>query len=947
MELLDGFTFYRLQSVPRPADSPARSDPVREQLFGALTATHAELLHQNTPNSAMAVIWHRAAGEHRMNFLAGGRPHFPPATPAPPGTTASILYPPGTKGTATDPTDVRDALAALPAWLCCAGSPDPLWTVQDEEIAPRGGFDDYTAQLHHPFAWLVLAEPLPAKTVDQELLALATAIPRLRQRENSELDRVALHRAQARYRELSRARTAGMWSIHILVGGADESTARRAAALLCASSDLDQLPYVLHPNGPALPFHHAVRARPGTPDTLQSPFTASTSLLTAIARPPRRELPGIRLIEPADFDMTPEREGPLHLGDILDQHDAPAGPFTVDTATLNRHTFVAGATGGGKSQTVRHLLEQLHHADIPWLVIEPAKAEYAAMAGRIGANNITVIRPGAPDAPAVGLNPLEPEPGFPLQTHIDLTRALFLAAFEASEPFPQVLSQALTRCYTDLGWDLVLSESRLPGIIPRYPTLTDLQKTALDVVEHIGYGKEITDNVRGFIDVRLGSLRLGTPGRFFEDGHPLDITDLLRRNTVLEIEDVGNDQDKAFFIGAILIRLHQHLRNRRAHTTGPTELQHVTVVEEAHRLLKRVEPGSPAAHAVELFTALLAEIRAYGEGIVIAEQIPAKIVPDVIKNTALKLIHRLPSADDRTAVGATMNLDDSQSRHLVSLPPGRAVAFTDGMDRPLRIAVPLGEAREKPSPGTPATIRNPRSAACGPHCQTRPCVLREMNHAARLADDPRLTLWTELLTIAHLVGKPAPRPDKTWLTSLTDGADRRTLECALAHRINTAINTRYTGLAAHYQPEHLAQHLTTSALATLDGQHTPCDGTEYGWQAGRYRWTDVFRALKASDTPDDGPHPSTADWAARGLTLSATTTAGQLKQVRAHPDSWLPDDTVLTGTGHQPAYAQALTRLDQSPTIEEQFLNSTRFLHLGTTWPLIVLQLTETTVSNE
>ncbi|WP_197370663.1 helicase HerA-like domain-containing protein, partial [Streptomyces clavuligerus] len=153
---------------------------------------------------------------------------------------------------------------------------------------------------------------------------------------------------------------------------------------LCASSDLSRLPYTLQPDSTVLPLHDAARHRVGTPDAPQSPFTASTALLAAIARPPRRELPGIRLTESAVFDTTPEREGPIHLGTILDQHHTPAGPFGVDTATLNRHAFVAGATGGGKSQTVRHLLEQLHHHGIPWLVVEPAKAEYAAMAGRIG-----------------------------------------------------------------------------------------------------------------------------------------------------------------------------------------------------------------------------------------------------------------------------------------------------------------------------------------------------------------------------------------------------------------------------------------------------------------------------------------------------------------------------------------------------------------------------------
>ena len=123
------------------------------------------------------------------------------------------------------------------------------------------------------------------------------------------------------------------------------------------------------------------------------------------------------------------------------------------------------------------------------------------------------------------------------------------------------------------------------------------------------------------------------------------------------------------------------------------------MVEEAHRLLRRPEPGGPAAagaaaHAVELFAGLLAEIRAYGEGLVIAEQIPARLVPDVIKNTAVKITHRLPAADDREAVGATMNATPRQSRYLVTLPPGQAAVFSDGMDFPVLVQVKDGTERE-------------------------------------------------------------------------------------------------------------------------------------------------------------------------------------------------------------------------------------------------------------
>jgi DNA helicase HerA-like ATPase len=326
---------------------------------------------------------------------------------------------------------------------------------------------------------------------------------------------------------------------------------------------------------------------------------------------------------------------------VLDRQRMPAGPLQLPVESLNRHVFVCGATGGGKSQTVRALLEAASRAGVPWLVVEPAKAEYRLMAARLTGSGAQVvrIRPGEADAVAAGLNPLEPavdDTGhrFPLQTHADLVRALFLAAFQSEEPFPQVLSAALTRMYEDSGWDLALGEPLTAGVTPGYPGLADLQRTAEQVVGEIGYSEEVKADVLGFIRVRLSSLRLGTTGRFLEGGHPVDVSRLLRRNTVLEIEDVGDDRDKAFLMGTVLLRLAEHLRlARREAPGGRPGLRHLTVVEEAHRLLRRPDrEGGPAAHAVELFAGLLAEVRAYGEGIVIAEQIPAKLIPDVIKN---------------------------------------------------------------------------------------------------------------------------------------------------------------------------------------------------------------------------------------------------------------------------------------------------------------------------
>ncbi|MQY22736.1 ATP-binding protein [Nocardia macrotermitis] len=930
--MLSGFRFHQLLTVPRTGslgDDRTQQPSRQAAIFAALTAAHADLALAG-PDSCLAVAWDRVGDDRRVRVLIGGRPGFLGASECDRGR--GVLFPPGAQACGVDTNSIAVHWKELPVWVRCTGRMDALWLRPREAShrIQRGGFEDYVAHLPGRFVWLVVASPVPVYDVDEKLAALEVRLPRLRARRDSEFDRVSLQRNEFNYRELSRARSTGLWNVHVLVGGADLEGTRRAAGLLCSAVDLEEFGYVLAPHAMTAEVDETWRARISEDDDGGgSPFVADTELLTVLARPPGRELPGVRMVEATEFDLTPEHYGEIDLGSVLDDADAPLHPFTVSLETLNRHGFVSGATGSGKSQTVRHLLEHLHTAHVPWLVIEPAKAEYAAMAGRIEAP-VSVIRPGDPDAVPAGINPLEPEPGFPLQTHIDLVRALFLAAFDAAEPFPQVLSHALTRCYTDLGWDLVLGEPRRPRPRPRYPRLDDLQKSAVQVVDSIGYGREVSDNVRGFIDVRLGALRLGTPGRFFDGRYRLDVAALLATDTVIEIEDIGTDTDKAFLIGVVLIRIAEHLRIRRTRDRCPG-LAHVTVIEEAHRLLRRAAPGSPAAHAVELFTALLAEIRAYGEGIVVAEQIPSKIAPDIVKNTALKIMHRLPAAEDRDLIGATMNLSPAQSRHVVSLPPGRAVVFTDGMDRPIRIDVPLGESREARRPA--------RMPVLAPIPREKPLVLRDLHRARVLAEDPQLTLWIELILLAHLVGRPGPVPDPDWVAMLS-GRDEPAIRTeAVGHRIRVAIDARYAGLAGYFPPEHLADHLRAFADAALGNLPVPCVEDESCWQAGRYRWADVEHALHDLDLPADRPHPDTDLWARRGLRLPGTTLAEQRDLLDAHPDSWC-DPHIVTGPDPM-VLGTCVDQLSQAVTIEQRLCHATSYLRGLTRWPLIFMEAPE------
>ena len=864
--LLDGLPGYLVGEIPRraepPPDQPAGrlADPGRGQRAAALTAAYHAGTADTTGRAAgrVALGWVRTAtgGPVRViaagDTLAGG----PAAAGGPPQVLLAL--PAGARATVLAGGELNRLLAALGCWRLVAVISDPLLAAggqPDDRAAPPGpaaGLSLDEALLGSwtgPFGWLVTAEPVPAA----ELRLLAEETGRRQRAAEVSADRfpgqaALAGRLRQRHTELQRGRSAGFWRITVAAGGTDQASAARVAGLLCASTRLDALPYALNPAPGSPPGPDQPPADPDGDGIPGLPGCGSTDLLAALARPPEAEVPGVRFAVRPEFDVTPETgltgtgltgSGPLagiELGQVLDRNLMPAGPFAVPAGSLNRHVFVCGATGAGKSQTVRCLLESATSRGIPWLVVEPAKAEYRLMAARLPGTEVIRIRPGEPDAVAAGLNPLEPAGDgtagrFPLQTHADFVRALFNASFQAEEPFPQVLSAALSRVYTEAGWDLALGEPRRAGAA--YPTLTGLQRAAERVVADIGYSQRVTDDVLGFIRVRLSSLRQGTTGRFLEGGHPLDFSALLSSNVVLEIEDVGDDGDKAFLMGTVLIRLAEHLRLTRSGGRQPPGLAHLTVVEEAHRLLRRPEPDAAgragaAGHAVELFAGLLAEIRAYGEGLVIAEQIPARLVPDVIKNTAVKITHRLPAADDRESVGATMNATPSQSRYLVTLPPGQAAVFCDGMDFPVLVKINDGTERERASPGPaadPGRVVSPRSASCGGGCAARPCTLREMRGGQRLLEDlPWLPAWAELTVLAHLTGWPVPVPVPAFLSAVR-AQPLRAVHCAVGHAVDAAVAVR-PGVT---RPAALAEHAAEAIRARTDRGEWWCDADEPQW----------------------------------------------------------------------------------------------------------------------
>ncbi|MGH3452163.1 MAG: helicase HerA-like domain-containing protein, partial [Haloechinothrix sp.] len=382
MALWEGFRFHRLTQVPIPSRD---GDPhsARRNAFGvlsaALGAAHAGLLATGD-GAALATAWIRPPGQEGMQLLRGGRPDFPPAMNAAPGETDGarrVLFPPGAAAIDLPTAQVAEEFAALGHWVPCAVRADALWATASprEAVAVRRHtFDRYAVHLGVPFAFLVMARPLRPDEVAPELDTLVNEIMPLTRPEVGEAKRIDLERHQARFRELSRARVGGAWQTSVLVGGVDAASAAASAAVLCSAAELDGLPYVLEPAGPARSLQEAMDADGGGPDG-RSGFTTGTELLTALTRPPDREVPGVRMVEPRTFDVTPElvAAGEVTCGEVLDEAGTAVGQLALSRDMLNRHTFVCGATGSGKSMTVRHLLTEASRVGLPWLVIEPAK----------------------------------------------------------------------------------------------------------------------------------------------------------------------------------------------------------------------------------------------------------------------------------------------------------------------------------------------------------------------------------------------------------------------------------------------------------------------------------------------------------------------------------------------------------------------------------------------
>src|ERR1700733_6708379 len=422
-----GLQAWQITELPRRPHVRPNSVPDQDRADVGATQRWQALVSAFHYGAPVAFGWMRETSGGAVRVLAAG--------PALAGGEEQVVlsFPAGARAQALPAGRAPDLLARMPCWMRLAGVTDALLAGRGDPGADSRGARPWLAggmlsPWSGPFGWLVLAEPVSAAQLHE--LAVEVSLAQLSaQRSDSPPAQLAAQRLSARHLELRQAAATGLWKVRLVAGGPSPAAAAQIAGLLCASTDLDGLPYALTPvpgcAGLAETMDSGLHAPAGLtqsallpparddPDVPAAavPFYASSKLLAALARPPAREVPGIRFVLRPDFDVTPELgsgvaqadgESAVPVGTVLDWNRVPAGELALPCASLNRHAFVCGATGAGKSQTVRGLLEAATGAGIPWLVVEPAKAEYRLMAARLPGTQGIRIRPGGRGHPPAG-----------------------------------------------------------------------------------------------------------------------------------------------------------------------------------------------------------------------------------------------------------------------------------------------------------------------------------------------------------------------------------------------------------------------------------------------------------------------------------------------------------------------------------------------------------------
>ncbi len=383
----------------------------------------------------------------------------------------------------------------------------------------------------------------------------------------------------------------------------------------------------------------------------------------------------------------------LILGEDPDHHRIE---FPLEN--LSKHAFLAGVPGSGKTNSMMHLIHEMHaRHGIPVLILEPAKHEYRVLTTLDDMQDLELFSPSAYTRFPLHINPFEFPKGMTLAEHIRNLLAVFDGAFHLEPPMPFLLDKSVEDIYHDHNWiHNMVNQGKLS-----YPTMSELYKKLEERLDHSDYAPEIRSNLKSALQVRIGSLMTREMGDIFDVPYSsVPPEEWVKRSAVVELESLGTDPANYMtLLIATLIRETLKVVDYDKKALGGKP-RHVMFLEEAHNLIgpvaqpKSGEDADPKSAATAYIVKMLAEVRALGEGIVIADQLPTAMAPEVIKNTSLKIGLRITAQDDRELLGGTMSANPDQLEKMAIFSPGQALCGYEPLLKPFEIQIPYFKAKE-------------------------------------------------------------------------------------------------------------------------------------------------------------------------------------------------------------------------------------------------------------
>lgn len=447
-----------------------------------------------------------------------------------------------------------------------------------------------------------------------------------------------------------------------------------------------------------------------------SVVTATTSLsgkeLSYSLNFPQKSIAGLPVIECAEFgrNITTYSANEieldkLKLGNIFHMNHKENIPVWLSKNSLASHTFITGSTGSGKSNTVYQILNEATKQKVKFMVIEPAKGEYKNAFGFD--EDVTVYSTNPKISSLLKINPFSFPNKVHVLEHIDRLVEIFNVCWPMYAAMPAVLKNAIEVSYENCGWNLLTSINSYGNNY--YPTFNDVCRNIKSIIDSSEYDNENKGAYKGSLLTRLKSLTNGIYGMVFNTDE-ISNENLFDENVIIDLSRVGSTETKSLLMGMLVLKLQEY---RMTSCNAMNEsLKHITVLEEAHNLLKRtsIEQSSETSNllgkSVEMITNAIAEMRTYGEGFIIADQAPALLDMAAIRNTNTKIIMRLPDISDRELVGKAANLSDEQITELAKLPLGVAAVYQNEWIQPILCKVSKAKVSKKMYDYVPDEIAN-------------------------------------------------------------------------------------------------------------------------------------------------------------------------------------------------------------------------------------------------